>query len=159
MAGKLGGNNKPNDPDTVISPKENNSEYPDFLNKGYKSPPRAKIVTPEPPVKAVKNPHNKTTTTGVPPFIHPKVLLKTSIILREAPLSAKIYPAKVKRGIVGSVGETTIRYISAGIAEVGIKSLQKKRTAAPPNPTKIGAPYRTETLKIPRPIHINQYSF
>ena len=156
MAGKLGGNNKPKDPETVMRPRENNSEYPDFLNNGYKSPPKAKIVTPDPPVKAVKNPHNKTTTTGVPPFIHPNVLLNTSTILWEAPLSAKIYPAKVKRGIVGSVGETTIRYISAGIADIGIKSPQKKRIATPPNPTKIGAPYKTEIHKIPRPIHFNQ---
>ena len=38
----------------------------------------------------------------------------------EARLSARIYPANVKRGMVDNVGETTMRYASAGIAANGV---------------------------------------
>ena len=62
----------------------------------------------------------------------------------EALLSASMYPAKVNKGIVGNVGETTIRYVSAGIADRGIQLRQKKRTANPPSPMKIGAPLYSE---------------
>jgi len=71
IAGKLGGNNNPNEPDTVINPNENRSVYPSFRSNGYNKPPNANIVTPEPPVNAVKNPHNNTITMGVPPGIQP----------------------------------------------------------------------------------------
>ena len=158
IAGKLGGNNNPNDPDTVMSPNENNSEYPELRSNGYNSPPNAKIVTPDPPVNAVKNPHKITTINGVPPLIHPNAEVKKFTILLEAPLSAKRYPANVNKGIVGKVGDTTIRYISAGIADTVVKSFQKKSMATPPNPTNMGAPYITDRNKIPKPIVTTQFS-
>ena len=58
-----------------MSPKENSSEYPSFLSRGKRSPPSASIATPEPPVNAVKKPHKKTITIGVPPGIQPKAAL------------------------------------------------------------------------------------
>ena len=67
------------------------------------------MVTPEPPVKAVKNPHKRTSTTGVPPGIHPNNARNSQTRRAEALLSASIYPAKVNKGIVGKVGETTMR--------------------------------------------------
>ena len=158
IAGKLGGNNNPKDPDTVMRPNENNSEYPDFLSNGYNNPPKANIVTPDPPVNAVKNPHKITTINGVPPLIHPNAEVKKSTILLEAPLSAKRYPANVNKGIVGRVGETTIRYISAGIAETVVKSFQKKSMATPPKPTKMGAPNITDRNMIPNQIVTIQFS-
>ena len=106
--GRLGGNNNPIDPETVISPNENDLLYPSFINIGKSSPPNANIVTPDPPVRAVKNPHKKTIITGVPPGIHPNNSLNTVTNLSDALLSASKYPAKVKRGIVGKVGDTTI---------------------------------------------------
>ena len=75
---------------------------------GKSSPPNARIVTPDPPVNAVKNPQINSTITGVPPGSHPKQALKTFINLSEALLSARKYPANVKRGIVAKWGETTI---------------------------------------------------
>ena len=69
--GRLGGKSKPSEPATVIRPNEKAFEYPSLINKGKKRPPRARIVTPDPPVKAVKNPHKRTRITGVPPGIHP----------------------------------------------------------------------------------------
>ena len=71
--GRLGGNNNPTEPETVIRPKENDLLYPSFINIGSSKPPKAKIVTPEPPVNAVKKPHNKIIITGVPPGIQPKI--------------------------------------------------------------------------------------
>ena len=69
--GRLGGNRRPTEPDTVIRPKENDLLYPSFNSMGSKSPPNANIVTPDPPVSAVKNPHKRTINTGVPPGIQP----------------------------------------------------------------------------------------
>ena len=88
IAGKLGGNNKPNDPETVIKPIENDLVYPSFNNNGNNNPPNANIVTPEPPVNAVKKPHNKIIIIGIPPGIHPNNSLKTLTSLSEALLSA-----------------------------------------------------------------------
>ena len=68
----------------------------------------------------MKNPHRMTITTGVPPGIQPNNSLKTFTNLSDALLSAKRYPAKVNSGIVGNVGETTILYVSVGIAEMGV---------------------------------------
>ena len=71
-------------------------------------------------MSAVKNPQSNIITTGVPPGIHPNNSLKTLINRSDALLSASRYPAKVKSGIVGRVGETTILYVSAGIADIGV---------------------------------------
>ena len=54
IAGRLGGNNNPNEPETVINPIENERLYPSFNNSGSNNPPKARIVTPDPPVKVVK---------------------------------------------------------------------------------------------------------
>ena len=67
------------------------------------------MVTPEPPVNAVKNPHNNRITTGVPPGNQPNSTLNTLTKRSDASLSAKIYPARVNNGIVARWGETTIR--------------------------------------------------
>ena len=77
------------------------------------------MVTPEPPVSAVKNPQIKRTITGVPPGSQPKEALNTLINLSDALLSARKYPANVNSGIVAKCGETTILYDSAMTAEIG----------------------------------------
>ena len=48
------------------------------------------MVTPDPPVSAVKKPHNNTKTTGVPPGIHPKSDLNKITSLSDALLSARM---------------------------------------------------------------------
>ena len=78
------------------------------------------MVTPEPPVKAVKKPHSNTRTIGVPPGIQPNDARNNRTRRSEARLSARIYHANVKRGMVDNVGETTMRYASAGIAANGV---------------------------------------
>ena len=71
IKGKLGGNKRPIEPETVINPSEKSLEKPSLISIGINNPPNAKIVTPEPPVIAVKNPHIITKTMGVPPGIQP----------------------------------------------------------------------------------------
>ena len=67
------------------------------------------MVTPEPPVKAVKKAQTAAQTTAVPPGIQPTQARKTRNSRCEAPPSASRNPARVKSGIAGSVGETTSR--------------------------------------------------
>ena len=61
-------------------------------------------------------------------------------------LSARRNPAIVKRGIVGRVGETTIRQVSADIADKGVQSNQNSKAAIPPRPKKIGRPQNNEKM-------------
>ena len=93
--------------------------YPSFISIGKSKPPKARIVTPDPPVSAVKKPHINNTITGVPPGSQPNKALKTLTNRSDALLSAKKYPASVNNGIVARCGETTIRYASAMTAEMG----------------------------------------
>tara|TARA_B000000441_G_C21653314_1_gene296634 strand:- start:37 stop:189 length:153 start_codon:yes stop_codon:yes gene_type:complete len=48
---------------------------------GYNIAPSASMVTPDPPVKAVKNAHNNTTINTVEPGSHPRLALKNLISL------------------------------------------------------------------------------
>ena len=90
IKGKLGGNNRPKEPATVMRPKEKTLLYPSFINIGKKRPPSAKIVTPDPPVSAVKKPQSKTKIIGVPPGIQPKAERNKLTKRVEALLSASI---------------------------------------------------------------------
>ena len=71
MTAKLGGKSKPILPDAVTKPSENLSGYFSFKRTGYNIPPRARIVTPDAPVNAVKNEHVKSVTIASPPVVHP----------------------------------------------------------------------------------------
>ncbi len=70
--GRLGGKRSPREPDVVISPSENFSLYPSFLRIGKSNPPRAIIVTPLAPVKAVKKAQITRETMATPPGSHPR---------------------------------------------------------------------------------------
>ena len=67
------------------------------------------MVTPEPPVKAVKNAHTTAHTTAVPPGIHPNRARNTRSSRRDDCPSDRKNPARVKSGIAGSVAETVSR--------------------------------------------------
>ena len=71
MINRLGGSNIPRLPDEVSTPKENFSLYPCFINTGSMSPPRARIVTPDPPVNVVKKAQTQMAATAEPPGIQP----------------------------------------------------------------------------------------
>src|SRR5436190_2223451 len=58
MSGSAGGNSSPSEPDAVNNPNAKRSRYPSLISAGNSTPPSAKIVTPDPPVKTVKNEHS-----------------------------------------------------------------------------------------------------
>ena len=101
MSGSDGGNSRPSDPAAVSIPSENRSRYRSARSAGSKSPPSARIVTPDPPVNVVKNAHRAAVTTAVPPGIHPKNARNSLSSRSEACPSASRNPASVKRGMAG----------------------------------------------------------
>ena len=62
----------PSDPAEVSSPKASLGLYFSAKRMGMRSPPRAKMVTPDPPVKQVKKAQTKAVTMAGPPLSHPK---------------------------------------------------------------------------------------
>ena len=131
---------------------------------GYKIAPKAKIVTPDPPVSAVKKAHNKTTINTVDPGSHPNDALKKLRSRLEILLSASMYPANVKIGIAANVGETTIRYALSLIVDIKSKfvahsvgSDKKKSIERPAKIIKIGKPNATNPI-IPKTLIVKKIS-
>ena len=92
MMGKLGGYKSPRLPEEVNKPSENLSGYFPFIKEGKSKPPKAMIVTPEAPIKAVKMAHENNATMANPPGIHPRKARDTFTNRLGALLSDKIYP-------------------------------------------------------------------
>ena len=65
-------NSSPKLPDDVTRPMLNLSLYPASVNAGYSNAPSATMVTPDAPVKAVKNAQATKATMARPPGIHPR---------------------------------------------------------------------------------------
>src|SRR4030043_917005 len=112
MMGKLGGKRTPNVPELVTSPRENFSGYFPCSNAGRRMPPKAMMVRPVAPVKAVKAEHVMRAITDNPPGNQPSTASVSPISLLGALLSERRYPAKVKRGMATRIGGGAIRYIS-----------------------------------------------
>ncbi len=72
MTGSDGGNSSPSDPAAVTRPTEKSSGYPSSRSDGRRSPPSARIVTPDAPVKVVNRAHTNVAITATPPGIQPK---------------------------------------------------------------------------------------
>ena len=109
MINRLGGSKIPRLPDAVSTPRENRSLYPCLISTGNMSPPSARIVTPEPPVKVVKKAQTHMAATAVPPGIQPNHAWNNRTRREEALPVANIVPASVNRGIVGKMGLEAIR--------------------------------------------------
>ena len=62
-----GGKSSPSEPAPVSSPNADFSENFAAISTGISSPPRARIVTPEAPVKEVKNAQTSTVRIAEPP--------------------------------------------------------------------------------------------
>jgi hypothetical protein len=105
-------------------------------------PPKAIIVSPVAPVKAVKMAQVRRAMIDSPPGNHPKIAFESLINLLGAPLSERRYPANVKRGIAMRMGVVAIRYISMIMAEESIWLENSNKRARPEIITKIGAPKR-----------------
>ena len=71
--GRQGGKRTPSDPAPVSMPMLERSLYPADCSTGIKSPPSARIVTPEAPVNVVKNAQTRTVTITAPPRTPPNM--------------------------------------------------------------------------------------
>ncbi len=89
ISGRQGGKSRPSEPAPVIRPSAERSEYCAEMRIGIKSPPSARIVTPEAPVNEVKNAQTSAVMIAGPPRIEPKSCWKTRIRRFDAPPSAK----------------------------------------------------------------------
>src|SRR5262245_61226201 len=138
MTGRLGGNSRPMDPDTVTRPIDDFSGYPAFTISGNINPPSESIVTPDAPVSGVKNASTRVLMIARLPGIQPTRASNIFISRRLAPPSARRYPASVNSGIAGSMGDAAKRYVSTGTDAAGTPSDQKRISAAPPRAAKIG---------------------
>ena len=152
MTTKLGGSKSPMLPVAVNKPIAKCSSVPLFSKTGRNNPPKARIVIPDAPVNVVKKAHSRVTASAVPPGNQPKSAWNIFANLSLALLSESRKPVNVNKGIVGNIGETTIRYISAGIEEVVTPAPQKSRRAVPARSTNIGFPSAADVIKIPIPI-------
>ena len=95
-------------------PKEKSCSYFSESNAGNKKPPIATIVTPEPPVNAVKIAQTINVTKAIPPGIQPSNALENLTNRVDALLSAKMYPAIVNNGILCNNGIEAKPEISCG---------------------------------------------
>ena len=77
-------------------------------NKGNNKPPKAKIVTPLPPVNAVKHEQSKAVANTVPVAPCPNMATNNWLNLWAAPVRANTKPAKVNNGKAGKDGLTVI---------------------------------------------------
>ena len=108
MRGTDGASRTPKELALVIKPIDLDSGYPTFKSRGNIKPPKARMVTPLPPVKAVKQLHKQATAKMLPRCPEPKNAVNNWLSLRAACVLAKINPARVKRGSAGSDGLTVI---------------------------------------------------
>ena len=89
ISGSDGGNSSPRPPEPVSIPRVERSEYPAPISTGRSSPPSARMVTPDAPVKEEKNAQARTVTMAGPPRNCPNNAWKTRISRLEAPPSAR----------------------------------------------------------------------
>ena len=120
MMGRLGGKRRPNVPELVTSPRENFSGYFPCNRAGRRMPPKAMMVRPVAPVRAVKAEQVMRAMMDKPPGNQPRKASVSPINLLGALLSERRYPAKVKKGIATRMGVVAIRCISMIMAEESI---------------------------------------
>src|SRR4030066_1660246 len=140
MMGKLGGKRRPNVPELVTNPRENFSGYFPCNNAGRRRPPKAMMVRPVAPVRAVKAEQVIRAMIDNPPGNQPRGASVSPINLLGALLSERRYPAKVKRGMATRMGVVAIRCISMIMAEESIWAKNNRKRVRPEKTGKGGAP-------------------
>jgi hypothetical protein len=99
MMARLGGKRRPMAPDAVTRDSAFSREYPLPVRITVKRPPRARMVTPDAPVKVVKKVATRTAAITAPPRSQPTEWLTTARSRFPALPSASRYPARVNSGI------------------------------------------------------------
>jgi hypothetical protein len=103
-------------------------------------PPRAIMVMPVAPVRAVKAAQVVRTMIDNPPGNQPRMASVSPINLMGALLSERRYPAKVKKGMATKIGVVAMRYISMIMAEESIWAKNNRKRVMPEKTVKRGAP-------------------
>ena len=103
----------------VMSPIPLCSGYPRDRSIGSKMPPRARRVTPLPPVSAVNAEQSTAEAATLALQPPPPIKLINSLKRLAAVLFAKSSPASVYRGSAGREGLTVIAYCDSGIEASG----------------------------------------
>jgi hypothetical protein len=154
MIGRLGGKRRPNVPELVTNPRENFSGYLPCNNAGKRIPPKAMMVRPVAPVRAVKAEQVMRAMMDKPPGNQPRRASVIPINLLGALLSERRYPAKVKRGMATRMGVVAIRCISMIMAEESIWPKNKRKSVRPEKTVKRGAPInmKRRAMRIKRKI-------
>jgi hypothetical protein len=152
MMGRLGGKRTPNVPELVTKPRENFSGYFPCNNAGRRIPPKAIMVRPVAPVRAVKAEQVMRAMMDNPPGNQPRRAFVSPINLLGALLSERRYPAKVKRGMATRMGVVAIRCISMIMAEESIWPKNRRKRVSPEKTVKRGAPrnMRRKAIRIKR---------
>ena len=108
MSGTDGASSTPRALALVTRPIPRFSGKPALRKSGSNRPPSARMVTPLPPVKAVKNEHNTADAQTVPVTPPPNSATNSVPSRWAAPVRAKIKPARVNSGKAGKDGFTVI---------------------------------------------------
>src|SRR4030065_2545874 len=103
-------------------------------------PPKAIMVRPVAPVRAVKAEQVIRAMMDNPPRHQPRRASVNLISLLGALLSERRYPAKVKRGMATRMGVVAIRCISMIMAEESIWAKNNRKRGRPEKTVKRGAP-------------------
>ena len=106
--GRLGGKSSPMLPEPVSNPVAKSSLKPRWMRTNDRRPPRARIVTPEPPVNVVKKAQSRMLITARPPGNQPKKVLKNLTSRSPALLSDMIAPTMVKSGMAGIISPVSM---------------------------------------------------
>ncbi len=98
-------------------------------------------MTPEPPVKSVKNAHSVAAAMAVPPGIQPKHARNTRSRRSDDRPSASKNPASVKSGIAANPVDVVSSSDALISSTIGFEpATRNANTATPPSSVKIGAP-------------------
>ncbi len=108
MSGTDGASSTPSALALVTKPMPRRSGNPAFISSGSSRPPSAKMVTPLPPVSAVKHEHNTAAASAVPVMPPPNSAVNNTPSRAAAPVRANTKPARVNSGSAGSDGLTVI---------------------------------------------------
>src|SRR5689334_9254408 len=87
------------------------------------------MVTPDAPVKVVKTAQTNVAMIATPPGIQPNSPLYARTRRRAAPPSARTYPAAVRSGMAGRVGEETRLKVAVGTAAIAAGPASRKKSA------------------------------
>src|SRR4030042_3858347 len=140
IMGRLGGKRRPKVPELVTNPRENFSGYFPCNSAGRRMPPRAMMVRPVAPVRAIKAEQVMRVMMDNPPGNQPRRASVNPINLLGALLSERRYPANVKRGMATRMGVVAIRCISMIMAEESMLAKNNRKRVRPEKTVKRGAP-------------------